>query len=183
VIAAWSLLYLPSVRFLFPMYPMYAVFAAEGLRRLTRGFAGNSGIAAGAAILTAAAVLPVQLGSSGVEWAVALGRVSREESLAARLPDYPLWRSVSARDRVVLLGENDRFHCPAELAFRAEFLPVARWGADAAAWREGLRELGITRVLWREDRVPAGALIGALHGTLRLEARNGPAALYAVEPP
>ena len=181
VLAAWSLLYLPSVRYLFPMYPMYAVFASEGLRRLTRGFAGDSGIAAGAAILTAAAVLPVQLGSSGVEWGVALGRVSREQSLAARLPDYPLWRSVSAADRVVLLGENDRFYCPAGLAWRAEFLPVARWGRDPAAWRDGLRELGITRVLWREDRVRAGALIDALNGGLRVEARNGPAALYAVE--
>jgi hypothetical protein len=162
---------------------MYAVFAAEGLRRLTRGFVGESGIAAGAAILTAAAILPVQLGSSGVEWAVALGRVSGEQSLALRLPAYPIWKAVSTSDRVVLLGENDRYHCPAGLAWRAEFLPVARWGADAAAWREGLRELSITRVLWREDRVGAGALIGALDGTLRLEARSGPAALYAVEPP
>jgi hypothetical protein len=181
VLAAWSLLYLPSIRYLFPMFPMYAVFAAEGLRRLTRGFAGGAGAAAGAAILAAAAVLPVQLGSTGVEWRVALGRMSREQSLAARLPAYPLWAAVSASDRVVLLGENDRFHCPAELAWRADFLPVARWGADAAAWRTGMRKLGVTRVLWREDRVPAAELVRALGGTLRLEARNGPAALYAVE--
>jgi hypothetical protein len=162
------------------MYPMYAVFAAEGLRRLTRGFAGDAGIAAGAAILTAAVALPVQLGSSGVEWAVALGRVSRERSLAARLPAYPLWASVTEADRVVFLGENDRFHCPASEAWRAEFLPVSRWGADPAAWRAGLRRLGITRLVWREDRVPAAPLVSALGGTLRLEARSGPAALYVV---
>jgi hypothetical protein len=184
VLGVWSLLYLPSVRYLFPMYPMYAVFAAEGLRRLTRGFSGEAGIAAAAAILTAAAALPVQLGSSGVEWAVAIGRVSRERSLAARLPSYPLWRSVTGSDRVLLLGENDRFHCPAAEAWRAEFLPVSRWGADPAAWREGLRRLGITKIVWREDRVPAaGRLMEALGESVRPEARNGPAALYAVRQP
>ena len=183
VLAVWSLLYLPSIRYLFPMYPLYAVFAAEGLRRLTRGFAGDAGIAAGAALLTAAAVLPVQLGSSGVEWSVALGRMPREESLAARLPSYPLWASVSEPDRVVLLGENDRFHCPAGVAWRAEFLPVSRWGADPAAWRAGLRDLSITRLVWREDRVPARDLIEALGDTLRLEGRSGPAVLFSVREP
>jgi hypothetical protein len=180
VVAVWSLLYIPSVRFLFPMYPMYAVFTAEGLRRLTRGFAGNAGIAAGAAVLTVAAALPVQLGSSGVEWRVATGRMSGESSLAARLPAMALWPRVSASDRVVLLGENDRFHCPAGEAWRAEFVPVARWGRDPEAWRDGLRRLGITRLIWREDRVPANGLIEALGDTLRLEARSGPASLYAV---
>jgi len=180
VVAVWSLLYIPSIRFLFPMYPMYAVFAAEGLRRLTRGFAGNAGIAAGAAVLTAAAALPVQLGSSGVEWRVALGRMPAEVSLSARLPAYPLWPYVSKSDRVVLLGENDRFHCPADRAWRAEFLPVALWGRDPSAWREGLRRLGVTKVLWREDRVPAAGLIEALSDTLRLESRTGTASLYAV---
>ena len=183
VLAVWSLLYLPSIRYLFPMYPLYAVFAAEGLRRLTRGFAGDAGIAAGAAILTAAAVLPVQFGSSGVEWSVALGRMPREESLAARLPSYPLWASVSESDRVVMLGENDRFHCPAGVAWRAEFLPVSRWGADPAAWRAGLKELSITRLVWREDRVPADGLVEALGDTLRLEGRSGPAVLFSVREP
>ena len=39
----WSLLYLPSIRYLFPVYPLYAVFCAEGLRRLTRASCGRVG--------------------------------------------------------------------------------------------------------------------------------------------
>src|SRR5262249_36611483 len=111
----------------------------------------------------------------------AVGRMSRERSLAARLPSYPLWSRVTEADRVVLLGENDRFHCPAAQAWRAEFLPVSRWGADPTAWRDGFRRLGITPVVRPEDRVPAGPLVRALGATLRLEARSGPAALYSVE--
>jgi len=91
---------------------------------------------------------------------------------------------VTESDRVVLLGENDRFHCPAAEAWRAEFLPVARWGADPAAWREGMRQLGITRIVWREDRAPAAArLLESLGDAVRPEARNGPAVLYLVREP
>ena len=175
----WSLLYLPSIRYLFPVYPLYAVFCAEGLRRLTGRFAGRSGAAAGIALVVAAAAFPVQFGSSGLEWGVAAGRVSREQSLAARLPGYRLWSNVSARDRVVLFGENDRFHCPAELAWSEEYLPVAAWGRDPAAWRAGLDELGITQLVYRSDRRREG-LLGALGDRLQLVGRDGPAALYRV---
>ena len=175
----WSLLYLPSIRYLFPIFPLYAVFCAEGLRRLTRRFAGAWGTAAGIALLGAAAAFPVQFGSSGLEWKVAAGRISREESLAARLPGYRLWPNVTARDRVLLVGENDRFHCPAELAWSAEYLPVAAWGRDPAAWREGLGTLGVTHVLHRSDRRPEG-LPGGLGDRLELVGRDGGAALYRV---
>jgi len=175
----WSLLYLPSIRYLFPVYPLYAVFCAEGLRRLTGRFAGARGAAAGLALLGAAVAFPVQLGSSGVEWKVAAGLMSGEQSLAARLPGYRLWPGVTARDRVLFVGENDRFHCPAELAWSAEYLPVAAWGRDPAAWRAGLDALGVTLVLHRTDRRPSGLPAG-LDDRLEPVGRDGTTILYRV---
>jgi hypothetical protein len=178
----WSLLYLPSVRFLFPVYPLYAVFAAEGLRRLTGRFDGWSGGAAGLTMLCAAAAFPVQLGSGGFEWKTALGRLSRQQSLAAQLPAFPLWEQVGPSDRAVFLGENDRFHCPAARAWRAEFLPVAAWRRDPEVWRQGLDYLGITHLLVREDRVDARELLQALGDRVAIVDRRGPAVLYRWRP-
>src|SRR4029453_6309751 len=104
---------MPSIRFLMPVYPLYAVFTAQGLRRLTRGFAGRRGALAGLAVFAVACLFPVRLGWSGDEWRVAIGRLSRDAFLAARLPAWPLWPRLEARDRVVFVGENDRLHCPA----------------------------------------------------------------------
>jgi hypothetical protein len=183
----WSLLYLPSIRFLFPVYPLYAVFTAEGLSRLTARFAGKPGLAAGAAVLATAAAFPAQIGSSGLEWKIAFGRVSREEALAARLPSLDLFERLGPDDRVVFVGENDRFHCPAGAVYRAEFLPVASWGADPEAWRRGLGELGITAVVWRSDRASpesAGDGVGILErlgDILEPVARSGPATLLRVK--
>ena len=176
----WSMLYLPSIRYLFPVFPLYAVFTAEGMRRLTRDFGGLPGRAAGLAVFCAAAAFPVQLGSGGEEWKVAFGRLSREQSLAARLPAWPLWSRVAPQDRVLFLGENDRFHCPAALAWRDEFLPVASWGRDREAWLRGLAGLGITHVLWREDRRPGSFVPEMLADRLEPVARNGPAVLFRV---
>ncbi len=182
VLFLWSRLYLPSVRYLFPLYPLYAVFAAEGLRRLTSRFAGAAGVTAGAALLAAAAAFPVQFGSSGLEWRAAAGRITRGQYLEAKLPSYTLRGRLAAGDRVVLFGENDRFHCPAAAAWRDDYLPVAAWGRDPAAWRRGLDALGITAVLDREDRRRGATLLGALGDRLEIEARNGPAVLYRVRP-
>jgi hypothetical protein len=176
----WSLLYLPSIRYLFPVFPMYAVFTAEGMRRMTGGFARLPGKAAGLAVLCAAAAFPVQLGSGGQEWKVAFGRVSREQSLAARSPAWPLWSRIGPADRVILVGENDRFHCPAAFAWRDEFLPIAAWGRDRDAWLRGLSELGITHILWREDRRPDSFVFALLADRLEPIARDGPAVLYRV---
>jgi hypothetical protein len=176
----WSMLYLPSVRFLFPLYPLYAVFVAEGLRRLTGRFAGRGGAAAGLALLAAAVAFPVQLGSSGLEWRLAGGGLSRDQYLAARLPAYPLWERMGSADRILFLGENDRFHCPARAAWRDDFLPVAAWGRDAQAWRRGLDVLGITHLVDREDRRNSAGLVGQLRDRLELVTRNGPAVLYRV---
>jgi hypothetical protein len=177
----WSQLYLPSVRFLFPLFPLYAVFVAEGLERLTQASAGGWGRAAGVALLAAAAAFPVQAGSSGLEARVAFGRLSREAYLDEVLPAHPLWGRVRAADRVLFLGENDRFHSPAAEDWRDDFAPAAGWGADPDAWRRGLDELGITAILVREDRRPgAPASLEALGLPLVPVARRGPALLLRV---
>jgi hypothetical protein len=177
----WSQLYLPSVRYLFPLFPLYAVFAAEGLERLTGSFSGVAGRAAGGALLAAAAAFPVQAGSSGLEARVAFGRLSREAYLDDRLLSRPLWRQVRPDDRVLFLGENDRFHCPAAESWRDDYSPVAAWGADPAAWRRGVDALGITAILVREDRRPdAPARLEALGDRLVPLGRRGPAVLYRV---
>lgn len=181
-VVPWSLLYSPSVRFLFPVYPLYAVFCAEGLSRLTVRFAGVAGAAAGVSVLAAAAAFPVQFGSSGLEAKAAFGRISRGEVLAAALPSYALWKDVEPSDRVVFLGENDRFHCPAQTAWRSEFLPVSSWGEDPEAWSRGLDALGATHLLWRRDRRPDGGPIPWLPDRLEKVSSNPSAVLYRIVP-
>ncbi|HTR03370.1 MAG TPA: hypothetical protein VMN82_09275 [Thermoanaerobaculia bacterium] len=179
----WSQLALPSVRYLFPLFPLYAVFVAEGLLRLTSDFSGRAGAAAGIALTAAAAAFPVQFGSSGLEVRVAAGHLSREAYLEDRLPAYPLWAAVRADDRLVFLGENDRFHCPAAQAWRSDYAPVAAWGRDPEAWRRGFAALGITGVIVREDRGSAAELVEGLAGVLEPVARKGPAVLYRARLP
>ena len=138
----WSLLYLPSIRYLFPVYPLFAVFTAEGLRRLTGRFSGAAGVAAGMAVLAAAAAFPVQLGSSGLEWKAAFGRMSRQDVLAARLPSLPLQSRLGPSDRVVFLGENDRFHCPAGARLEGRLSPRGRLGVGSGGLEKGARRSG-----------------------------------------
>ncbi len=178
----WSFLYLPSIRFLFPVYPLYAVFTAEGLRRLTGRFAGVGGRAAGLAVLAAAAAFPVHFGSSGLPWKAAFGLATRGEVLAERLPSLAFADRLGPEDRVVFVGENDRFHCPAGLIWRAEFLPVAGWRDDPEAWRRGLDALGVTAVVWRSDRAPF-AVLERLDDRLSPVAENGAARLFRVVRP
>jgi hypothetical protein len=122
----------------------------------------------------------VQFGSSGLEAKAAFGRISREEVLGAALPSYALWKEVGPSDRVVFLGENDRFHCPAELAWRSEFLPVSSWGDDPEAWSRGLDALGATHLLWRRDRRPDGGPIPWLPDRLEKVGSNPSAVLYRI---
>ncbi len=149
----WALLYMPSIRFLFPVYPLYVVYVAQGLVRLTGRFEEVPGRLAGAGVLLAAAAFPVHIGSTGVEWRVAIGRMTRAEALAERLPSAAFAARLTADDVVVFVGENDRFHCPARRVWRADFLPVAGW-RDPEAWRRGFDALGVTAVVWRSDRAP-----------------------------
>ncbi len=181
-VVPWSLLYSPSVRFLFPVYPLYAAFCSEGLTRLTGRFTGAAGAAAGIAILAAAAAFPVQFGSSGLETRAAFGRIGRDEFLETALPSYALWKNVGPSDRVVLMGENDRYHCPAQKIWRSEFLPVSSWGDDPEAWSRGLDTLGATHLMWRRDRRPDGGAIPWLPDRLETVASNPSAVLYRIVP-
>jgi hypothetical protein len=182
VLLPWYLLYDPSVRYLIPVYPLYAIFAVEGLRRLTRDFSGRMGEVAGGALAVAALAFPVQFGSSGYEWKLAIGALSWEQSLIERLPEQRLWRHLRPEDRVVFLAEHDRFHCPAGVAFRSEWYPVNRWGNDPARWRSELTRLRIGYIVARDEAWDRAALVAALRDRLVLVDRSGPAALYRVRP-
>ena len=180
-VVPWSFLFHPSMRFLIPVFPLYVVDTAAGLSRWTRGFSGATGRAAGLAVLAVAAAFPVHFGSTGLEWKAAFGLASREEVIAARLPSAAFANRLRSEDRVLLVGENDRFHIPAGVVWRSEYLPAAGWGRDPEAWRRGLNALGITAVVWRSDRVPFPAL-ESLGDRLVPAASHGPAHLYVVRP-
>ena len=175
----WTFLFHPSMRFLLPVFPLYVVYSAEGLSRWTMGFSSATGRAAGIAVLAVAAAFPVHFGSTGIEWKAALGLAHRSDVVAARLPSAALAERLRPEDRVLLVGENDRFHVPAEVVWRSEYLPVAAWGQDPEAWRRGLDALGITAVVWRTDRAPFPVL-EQLHDRLTPAAEHGPARLFEV---
>ena len=107
--------------------------------------------------------------------------MSRADVLAAQLPALPLQSRLGPSDRVVFVGENDRFHCPAALVWRAEFLPVAAWGSDPAAWRRGFSDLGIDAVLVRADRARLPEGLVSIAGLLRPDGVHGEATLYRVD--
>ncbi len=179
-LTAWFLMYAPSSRYLMPLYLLYVVFAVIGLTRLTRNFAGPEGRAAAAMLVAGAIVLPVHIGSSGVEWKTAFGILSREEALAIQSPGYPLMQHLTPRDRVIFFGEFDRYHCPAETAYRVAFSPVHQWESNPVQWRSGLRELGITHILYHAEFYPHFPLLKDLEDMVELRAENGIAQLYRV---
>jgi hypothetical protein len=111
---------------------------------------------------------------------VAFGLISRDDALAARIPSWPFWRRIGRTDRAVLLGESDRFHCPAALAYRVDYPPIAAWGRDPGSWGRGLADLGIDWVVYRRDWAPEDRLIADLDDRLELVAESGPALLYRV---
>jgi hypothetical protein len=181
-VAAWYLTYDPSVRYLIPIYPLYALFAVEGLRRLTRSFAGRWGALAGGALAAAALSFPVQFGSSGFEWKVAAGIVTWEQEPALRMPAYPLFRYIKPEDRVVFLGEHDRYHCPAGIVYRSAWYPVNRWGNDPDRWRQELTRYRITYIVHRDEAFDKVPVLEALSDRLVRVERTGVATLYRVLP-
>jgi hypothetical protein len=179
-VAAWYLTYDPSVRYLIPIYPLYALFAVEGLRRLTRSFAGRWGALAGGALAAAAVCIPVPFLTSAFDLRVAAGVLSREEGLAARLPEYPLFRYMGPQDTVIIFGGYDRFHCPAQIVYRSGWYPVNRWGNDPDRWRQELTRYHITYLLVRDEARDRVSLIQSLQDRLEQVDRRGRATLYRV---
>ena len=169
----------PSIRFLIPLYPLYAVFGALGLAEATANFGGRVGAAAAACLSLLAVGFPAQFSSAPLDAKMALGLVSTERGLSAYLPAYPLWKHVDPQDRVLLLGDWDRYHCPAEFVIRDIDLRVA--GDDPEAWRAELRRLQITRIVYRSDTRRLKAVLDGLAGCIELVARNGHASLYRVK--
>lgn len=182
----WYLGPYPSVRYLLPVYPLYAVFTAVGLSRAANRFSGRLERAAGIALAVVFLAFPAEFVIHKWEIGAACGLVSRKEVLASQLPSYNLWKFVSPRDRVVLIGEFDRFHCPADLVYRAKFIPVVDWGDEPAVWREQLRRYGITVVvisslprLWPPPRRVREL---ASSGDLQFVASHDTTTLYRVTP-
>ncbi|MGH9364610.1 MAG: hypothetical protein ACRD1B_05015 [Thermoanaerobaculia bacterium] len=173
-------LFSPSIRFLIPVYALYAVFAAQGLDRLTEGFRGGAGKAAAFSLAALSIAFPAQLFSVAFDAKVAIGLVSREEALAAYLPAYPLWKHVRREDRVIILGDWDRYHCPAAFVFWDRYLPTL-WGDDPHRWRREMRQLRISCILYRSDQRDRSALLQSLGDCLRPVESRGPATLYRVE--
>ncbi|MCA1610969.1 MAG: hypothetical protein LC780_08945 [Acidobacteria bacterium] len=175
----WYLLRAPTLRYLFPVFPLYAVFAAEGLDRLTDGFDGAAGRLAGFAMAAVTVAFPAQFLSLPFDARVAAGRVSRETALASYLPAYPLWRLVKPADRVLFAGEFDRYHCPAERAWRTGWWPISEMRPGSPGFEQRLRQLGVTHCVVRSD------LAGSLPlppSEFDLVASRGPAALYRLRP-
>jgi hypothetical protein len=169
----------PSIRFLIPLYPFYAVFGALGLAEATANFRGRAGAAAAACLSLLAVGFPAQFFSAPLDAKIALRQISMERGLSAYLPAYPLWTHVRPQDRVLLLGDWDRYHCPAEFVIRDIDLRVA--GDDPEAWRAELRRLRITRIVYRSDIRRLKAVFEGLADCLDLVARNGHASLYRVK--
>jgi len=124
----------------------------------------------------------VQLGSSGIEWKVAAGAISREKALEEKLDSYPLWKLVRPEDRVVFLGENDRFHSPTEWVLRNAYDPVNQWGQDPDLWRRGLGRFHVTWIV-ENPSPPHGSVLESLSDIVVPIARSRAATLYRVRQP
>ena len=120
---------------------------------------------AAAALTLAAIVLPVQAGSSGREWRYAAGILSERQFLAESLVSYNFWRRIPAGANAIFIGEEDRYHAPFALAFRAEWPPVSRW-RDREAWSRGIDALKIGYVIDRGRWPLADAIVKELGSRL-----------------
>src|SRR5262249_23517448 len=156
--ASWHLMHFDT-RYLIPLLPIYTAVAGVGLERATRQFEGGVGFAAATAAAALVLIVPIQLLSAPRDLILALKRTSPAIALAA-WPAYPLWSHVHPDDRVLLLGDPDRFHCPARVVVN-DVLVFPGPEVDPARWWSEWRPLGITCILYREDRRNAAALLRA----------------------
>ena len=176
--ASWHLISFDA-RYLTILFPIYAAAAGVGLERATGQFRGRLGSAAAAAAAALALAVPTQLLSAPHDLDLALRRATPETALAA-LPAYPLWSHVHSQDRVLLLGDPDRFHCPARVVVN-DVLIFPGPDVDPNRWQREWRPLGITHILHREDRRDAAALLQVLGPCVHLVASHSVASLYRVE--
>lgn len=168
-----------SNRYLIPVYPMYAVFGSLGLSRLTENFRGRTGTAAALSIAALAIAYPVRLLTGPHDLRAAMGLESRQSVLAS-LPSYPLWANVRPDDRVLLLGDPDRYHCPARFVVNDVIIHQTRI-VDPNRWQTEWRPLRINVLVHRIDRRDARPLLHSLGGCLHSVAGNGVARLYRVD--
>jgi hypothetical protein len=168
-----------SNRYLVPIYPLYAVFAALGLSRLTENFRGRLGAAAGLSAAALAIAFPLQFLTGPTDLRIALKGAS-PESVLDSLPDYRLWSHVDSRDRVLFLGEHDRYHCPARFVVSDVLIHQNR-EVDPARWFAEWRPLGINVILYRNDWRDGRPLLAALGDCLHFVAGRSTARLYRVD--
>ncbi|HEX7253132.1 MAG TPA: hypothetical protein VF376_09645, partial [Thermoanaerobaculia bacterium] len=169
-----------SNRYMVPVFPLFAAFTAVGLARLTDDFRGRPG---GAAAISAAAVavaLPLPFLTGPTDLRIAWKGVSPEVVLQS-LPDYPLWKQVRREDRVLLLGEHDRYYCPARFVVNDVILHQAR-DVDPSRWASEWRPLGINVILFRSDWRDAKDLFDSLGDCLEPIDSRSVARLYRVDP-
>ena len=168
----------PSIRFLIPLYPLYAVFTSLGFARLTERARGAWATAMALCLALLSIAFPAQFFAAPLDLKIALGRVSQEQGLSAYLPAYPLWKHVQRQDRVLLFGDWDRYHCPADYVVRDIDLPSME-DDPRRLWSE-LARRRITHIVYRSDTRRAKAMLASLGNCLELVERNGAAALYRV---
>ena len=169
-----------SNRYLVPVFPLFAAFTAVGLARLTDGFAGRLGGAAAVSAAALAVALPLPFLTGPTDLRIAWKGVSPDVVLQS-LPDYLLWKHVRREDRVLFLGEHDRYHCPARFVVNDVILHQAR-DVDPSRWASEWRPLGINVILFRSDWRDAQDLFESLGDCLQPIARRSVAQLYRVDP-
>ena len=168
-----------TARYFVPIYPLYAAAAGLGWERLTEGFRGRLGGAAAVSIAAVALAVSIPLVFAPGDLRNAVGHVPAERVLSA-LPSYPLWTHVRPEDRVLLLGDPDRYHCPARVIVSDTLVfPTER--VDPNRWKTEWGPMGVNVILHRSDRRDAAAFLRSLGGCLHPVAANGVATLYRVD--
>jgi hypothetical protein len=169
-----------SNRYLVPVFPLFAAFTAVGLARLTDGFSGRLGGAAAVAAAALAVALPLPFLTGPTDLRIAWKGVSPDVVLQS-LPDYLLWKNVRREDRVLFLGEHDRYHCPASFVVNDVILHQAR-DVDPSRWASEWRPLGINVILFRSDWRDPQDLFESLGDCLQPIASRSVARLYRIDP-
>jgi hypothetical protein len=169
-----------SNRYLVPVFPLFAAFTAVGLARLTDGFSGRLGGAAGVSAAALALALPLPFLTGPTDLRVAWKGVPPDVVLQS-LPDYLLWKHVRREDRVLFLGEHDRYHCPARFVVNDVILHQNR-DVDPSRWASEWQPLGINVILLRSDWRDARDLFESLGDCLQPIDSRSVARLYRVDP-